>query len=370
MIADQPPSSITGRRLAKRARLHHTLISQTYGTVADLLADAYLGELAVYNEIDLFERQENTANFPLADQPSLWRAYTHLTLDSHEPVLQRAITRDHPVHKAVADLQARFPEMSPVEVKVIAAAWWSMQIGALVFDKPLAHGLSITLRQRDVIHEIAAARLKALILDPPLEIKAGQAPVISLPINETPSGRSREAAEGRLINAAVELLKERADAGVSGRDLAHRAGVSYGLIHHYFGSKEAVFDRAFVYLHQLYVRDMVLGSDQRLAAPFGMIGHEAFLHIWACRELAGVAMPTVDLAGMRLLLDNIIRRRGVDRRSSTALADAQADAYCSLALQLGWVLCRRNLLEILDVGEDELLSKMVKVVRWFVSRQW
>jgi AcrR family transcriptional regulator len=54
--------------------------------------------------------------------------------------------------------------------------------------------------------------------------------------------RNQPAAEtrARLIDAALRLLSERGVAGVSVRDVAALAGVNHGLVHRYFGSKEAL----------------------------------------------------------------------------------------------------------------------------------
>jgi AcrR family transcriptional regulator len=56
-----------------------------------------------------------------------------------------------------------------------------------------------------------------------------------------------------LVGAARELLPVRAPSSVTGRELAERAGVNYGLIHHYFGTKEAVFRDALLELRQEFL---------------------------------------------------------------------------------------------------------------------
>ncbi|HNU75365.1 MAG TPA: helix-turn-helix domain-containing protein [Deltaproteobacteria bacterium] len=43
-----------------------------------------------------------------------------------------------------------------------------------------------------------------------------------------------------IIDAALEVFRERGYANARMADIARRAGVSYGLVYHYFGSKEAV----------------------------------------------------------------------------------------------------------------------------------
>jgi AcrR family transcriptional regulator len=52
---------------------------------------------------------------------------------------------------------------------------------------------------------------------------------------ERRTGTGREA----LIEAAKRLLPERAPGTIAGRDLAAEADVNYGLVHHYFGGKDA-----------------------------------------------------------------------------------------------------------------------------------
>lgn len=56
--------------------------------------------------------------------------------------------------------------------------------------------------------------------------------------------RGPEAVRRSLIDAAVQLMGMRSPRQISGRELAKHAGVNYGLIHHYFGSKDAVFAEA------------------------------------------------------------------------------------------------------------------------------
>jgi len=48
--------------------------------------------------------------------------------------------------------------------------------------------------------------------------------------------------QGMIIDAALEVFRERGYANARMADIARRAGVSYGLVYHYFGSKEVLFD--------------------------------------------------------------------------------------------------------------------------------
>jgi TetR/AcrR family transcriptional regulator, fatty acid metabolism regulator protein len=48
--------------------------------------------------------------------------------------------------------------------------------------------------------------------------------------------------QGMIIDAALEVFRERGYANARMADIARRAGVSYGLVYHYFGSKEVLFE--------------------------------------------------------------------------------------------------------------------------------
>jgi len=48
--------------------------------------------------------------------------------------------------------------------------------------------------------------------------------------------------QGMIIDAALEVFRERGFANARMADIARRAGVSYGLVYHYFGSKEVLFE--------------------------------------------------------------------------------------------------------------------------------
>jgi AcrR family transcriptional regulator len=169
----------------------------------------------------------------------------------------------------------------------------------------------------------------------------------------------RQGAEHALLRAAMQLFCERVDVGVSGRELSKLADVNYGLIHHYFGSKEAVFDQAFVRLHDHYVKDMM--SVPSYERSQRMTQHESFLRGWAARELSGSALPSIELKGMRALLQQLIKRRDIDRRNSMAMAAARAQSYAVTAMLLGWTLCRPLLSAALQTDESTLLGYLLAI---------
>jgi TetR/AcrR family fatty acid metabolism transcriptional regulator len=52
----------------------------------------------------------------------------------------------------------------------------------------------------------------------------------------------KNAKQGIIIDAALNVFREKGYANARMADIARRAGVSYGLVYHYFGSKEVLFE--------------------------------------------------------------------------------------------------------------------------------
>lgn len=80
---------------------------------------------------------------------------------------------------------------------------------------------------------------------------------------------TREEGERRLINAALELVRERPFSEVGVRDIAARADVNHGFVHTWFGSKNELLKRAVVTLF-----DRV--SAQIVTSPAGSLAIQPF----------------------------------------------------------------------------------------------
>ncbi|HDP26090.1 MAG TPA: TetR/AcrR family transcriptional regulator [Deltaproteobacteria bacterium] len=53
---------------------------------------------------------------------------------------------------------------------------------------------------------------------------------------------ARNQKQNMIIDAALEVFREKGYANARMADISNRAGVSYGLVYHYFGSKEVLFE--------------------------------------------------------------------------------------------------------------------------------
>ncbi|MEO0495392.1 MAG: helix-turn-helix domain-containing protein [Actinomycetota bacterium] len=138
--------------------------------------------------------------------------------------------------------------------------------------------------------------------------------------------RGPQAVRRSLIDAAVQLMAMRSPRQISGRELAKHAGVNYGLIHHYFGSKDAVFAEAV----SVATEEMGERWDTDGILPVNTTDDAASYRTFAKLELDDARSPMTDL------MHRIVRGQA----SATGRAEDDPDllaqvALCA-ALQFGW----------------------------------
>jgi TetR/AcrR family transcriptional regulator len=88
-----------------------------------------------------------------------------------------------------------------------------------------------------------------------------------MPTNKTqsPATRDPDATRQRILSAAFELFVEQGFADVAMRQIAERSGVTKSLIHHHFGSKDALWKATKEAAFELYAesqRQDLIQSDQ------------------------------------------------------------------------------------------------------------
>ena len=74
--------------------------------------------------------------------------------------------------------------------------------------------------------------------------------------------RGSGAVKAALVDAAAQMLGEFGPRGISVRDVADRAGVNHGQVHHYFGGKRALLEAAMRHLaHEAFDHSSVLAGN-------------------------------------------------------------------------------------------------------------
>jgi AcrR family transcriptional regulator len=181
---------------------------------------------------------------------------------------------------------------------------------------------------------------------------------------KSPKSRSEETMNA-LIDAVIRLLDRRAADAVSVRDIAAEAGVNHGLVHHYFGSKEAL------------VREAIRRTNDRVSRerPGAIASAWSFGLFRAHPELARV-VARVCLDGPRDLLalaapprEEIEARArdiaaGAERLGIPLPLDPHVVSAGTAAALIGWFVFK-PLLEAgwnLPADADEQLARALEIV--------
>lgn len=157
------------------------------------------------------------------------------------------------------------------------------------------------------------------------------------------SSRDRDIA--RLVDAAIELFGDRGPDAVSLREVASAAGVNYGLIHQYVGTKDDLL--------RLALRRVSAESAERFAADpvpttvdrlVGREGASASLRLLAWAILMGRSAD--DLMGRSLGLPALASRLDADED------DARSAVVLAMSLLFGWQLFGDYLTSSIDLSPD------------------
>jgi AcrR family transcriptional regulator len=153
------------------------------------------------------------------------------------------------------------------------------------------------------------------------------------------------AVRASLIDAATQLFASRGPAQVSVREIAEAAGVNHGLVHHYFGSKEALLHEALDSLARQAAKEISEWQGGELVfAEDGAI--ERHGRIVAHLLLAsGEPAVQTEFPAVRALVREL-RRRGLGE------ADARERAAQVTALVLGWQLFEPFLTRAAELDSD------------------
>jgi AcrR family transcriptional regulator len=337
-VAANGPSAVSGRAVARAAGVHHAQIQQMFGSVDGLVTAALIAERDRFVEEVITPAGRLPDPFSITEFPLFWRAITQVVLDPGHVDL--AMLTDHGPIAVLADRLGSSASAAGGRdfQSARATAWALAPLGVLVFRQPLQQSLGISDEDWPVCLSRMDRRLRSMPLSPlPVPLVESRPPTRQ-PV--PPPVTARE----KLLHAAEELLAFRLESHVRGRELADHAGVNYGLVNHYFGSKNAVFDEVLERLHERFRDDVLevfaeadmlqLGLDEVFSR------HLPFLRVWASRLLGERPVPKFKLLGGRRILDSVMEARGVLPGDGQRVLDAAGDTLAAVGLQNGWVLFR------------------------------
>ena len=238
----RPPSAITGRQVAKAAGAHYSLIHRHFGSNETLLSAALI-DIGKRLRDDVFhEAPELPTTADLREHSDALRAKAFARLDGERYPTIRAESRLAQRYLDIISMTRT--RLSDVEVAALTATTVCLQMGVVLLGDVASEWVGLRSRDAYIDQSVDRWILGATAGSGPLAIE----PISSRQIIETeepgpddnPTLTGRAATEMKLVEAGADLLTESSPTAISGRSIAAAAGVNYGLIHHYFGSKDVV----------------------------------------------------------------------------------------------------------------------------------
>ena len=161
------------------------------------------------------------------------------------------------------------------------------------------------------------------------------------------AGTARDA----LVEAAKRLLTDRAPSAITGRDLADEADVNYGLVHHYFGGKDAALRAGLDALRA----DFVTAHGDVSAMPL-LTASDPYLKAlvrWHLHDTDGIAGDDDFPLGATVVASIAARLGG---HGDEVLTEAKARAIAATSLQLCFAVFGPVLLQATGAQDDERSS--------------
>ena len=164
-----------------------------------------------------------------------------------------------------------------------------------------------------------------------------------------------EAVKTALIAAAGDLLGELGPRAVSVRDIAQKAGVNHGQIHHYFGGKRGLLEAAIRELARgHYEHSLELAGGEAIPPPLSLGEDRTYFRALCHSVMDGDIDLIMAVEGDdELSVPRRVMRDLRERKTGADLLEMKAHLSIFAAMQLGWVAFEELLLIIADVNPEE-----------------
>lgn len=186
--------------------------------------------------------------------------------------------------------------------------------------------------------------------------------------DDTPTRRrGRESAIAAIVAAARELYRERTPGEVTMRELADRAGVNRGLVHHYFGTKEDLF-AAVLRVTSEHAAESIGDADDLLAALRSLRDHpDGYAHMLGWMLINGMDAdqhigPSPTIAELTRLAADF---EGDDASAGDRPFDPRLVVAVALTLSMGWQLYEPFMLRAAGLGDaphEELRAEVGRII--------
>lgn len=178
------------------------------------------------------------------------------------------------------------------------------------------------------------------------------------------AGRGPAAVRKRLVAATVELMSERSPALITNKEIAARAGVNHGQIHHYFDSKDDLVAHAITHEATAFVRDR-LADEAGLPEP---IDTRRRYSIW--RALAYLAVHSEEVGEASPVIAHLVEKEAARRGTTTADTAMLADVAVLMSMRYGWSVFQDHIIRSMEpygIDEGELRDAIGARSRQFMD---
>ena len=189
-------------------------------------------------------------------------------------------------------------------------------------------------------------------------------------IAEEKSGRTRLDTEEKLITATAELLGEVGPRSLSVRAIAERAGVNHGLVHHYFGGKDALLQAAMERLvHNHFQYAMEQSSQQPVPAPLALVGDPTYLRAVVRTVLDNeMALARTELSEDVSIPRNAMMHMSSLRGERTPSVGVQATVGLGMAMEMGWAALEPFIFSVVGADTEQQQEEVRAAARNLRSR--
>lgn len=187
-------------------------------------------------------------------------------------------------------------------------------------------------------------------------------------VAEEKSTRTRVDTEEKLIRATADLLGEVGPNSLSIRAIAERAGVNHGLVHHYFGGKDALLRAAMEHLvHEHHEYAMEQSRRQPLPAPFALLGDPTYLRAVVRAVLDNeLSLARTELTEEVSVPRNALLHLAAERGEQQPSIELKAKVGLAMAMEMGWAALEPFILSVVDAtspGEQEDIRVAARAIR-------
>ena len=184
------------------------------------------------------------------------------------------------------------------------------------------------------------------------------------------STRTRVDTEEKLIAATAQLLGEIGPRTVSVRAIAERAGVNHGLVHHYFGGKDALLRVAMERLvHEHFDFAMSQSKQQPLPAPLGLIGDPTYLKAVVRAVLDNeMSLASTEITEGVSVPRNVLNHVASVHGHVEPSLELKANVGLGMALEMGWAALEPFIFAVVGAEKDSEQQELRMEARRLRSR--